>query len=71
MDWEHEWESVVGTDLEASWRARSLGDGLRLETVGRLDYTGSGEFRVRLCAERATELRDARLEVACGEGIGR
>ena len=61
------WQNVFGqlthTDLEATWTARSTGDGLRLETSGRLDDTGSGEIRVRLTAEREVELKDARLEV--------
>ncbi|MEI8043444.1 MAG: glycoside hydrolase domain-containing protein, partial [Verrucomicrobiota bacterium] len=61
------WQSVFGrlarTDLEATWTARSTADGLHIETSGRLDYTGSGEVRVRLVADRDIDLNDARLEV--------
>ena len=53
------WQSTFGllahNDLEATWTARSTADGLRTETSGRLDYTGSGEVRVRLVAERNVE----------------
>jgi len=61
------WQSVFGQlerdDLEATWTAHSTTDGLRAETSGRLDYTGSGEVRVRLSADHDVELKDARLEV--------
>ena len=61
------WQSAFGqltrTDLEATWTARGTAEGLRSETSGRLDYTGSGEVRVRLIADRDVELKDARLEV--------
>jgi hypothetical protein len=69
------WHSTFGllarTDLEATWTARSTADGLRTETSGRLDYTGSGEVRVHLFAERNVELKDARLEVPFREDAAR
>jgi hypothetical protein len=69
------WESVFGnlsrTDLEANWTARSTGGGLRVETVGRLDYTGSGEVRLRLVADRDLALRDVRLETVFPEAAAR
>ena len=63
--WRHTFGQVKRTDLEAAWSATSTSTdaGLRLETTGRLDYTGSGEVRVRLSAEQDVELKDARLEV--------
>ena len=61
------WQSTFGrlsrTDLEAAWTAGSAADGLRTELSGRLDYTGSGEVRLRLIADRDVELKDARLDV--------
>jgi hypothetical protein len=69
------WQSTFGqlthSDLEATWSARSTGNGLRTETSGRLDFTGSGEVRVRLVAERDIELKDARLEVPFREEVAR
>lgn len=69
------WKSTFGrlqrTDLAATWTARSVTDGLRAETSGRLDYTGSGEVRIRLVAERDLALRDARLEVPFREDAAR
>ena len=60
--WRNRLTSLRSTGLEARWQARSRADGLRLETTGRLDYTGSGEVAMRLTAERDQELSDARLE---------
>ena len=69
------WQSVFGalqrTDVEATWTASSTGGGLRLETTGRLDYTGSGEVRVRLTTDHDAELKDARLEVPFQEDAAR
>ena len=61
--WQNNFEGLTHTDLEATWRARGTAEGLRTETTGRLDFTGSGEVRVRLTADRDLALRDARLEV--------
>jgi hypothetical protein len=65
------WHTTFGglrrTDLEARWSATMLGDGARVEVGGRLDYTGSGELRLHLVAERDIELREARLEGAWRE----
>lgn len=61
--WQSAFGSLTHTDLEAAWTARGSAEGLRTGVSGRLDYTGSGEVRVRLVAERAVELRDIRLEV--------
>lgn len=61
--WRHAFGKLRSTDLEATWSARSVTDGLRLETTGRLDFTGSGEVRLHLVAEHDVEWRDARLEL--------
>jgi len=69
--WEHIFESLTCTDLEATWNVSSVSQDLRLVTSGRLDYTGSGEVHVRLCAERDVELSDARLEIPFRETVAR
>lgn len=71
VSWQSEFGQLQRTDLEASWTARSVADGLRLETTGRLDYTGSGEVQVRLVAEREIALTDARLEVVFRDDAAR
>ena len=71
MAWEHTFQSLTHTELDAHWSARSTTDGLRLETSGWLDYTGSGEVRMRLHAERDVELKDARLELPFREDTSR
>ena len=63
LAWQNGFGQLTHTDLEARWTAQSRAAGLRRETTGRLDYTGAGEVRVRLIAERDVEVRDARLEV--------
>ena len=63
--------SLRHSDLEANWAARSTGDGWRLETRGRMDYTGSGEVRLHLTADRDLDLNDARLEVPFREHAAR
>lgn len=69
--WRPVFERLERTELEATWKARSVADGMRLETAGRLDYTGSGEVRLRLVAERSTDLTDVRLEVPFAEAAAR
>jgi hypothetical protein len=71
VSWRNGFGELKHTDLEASWTARSTADGLHTETSGRLDYTGSGEVRVRLIADREMELKDARLEVPIHEDAAR
>ena len=71
VSWQSTFDALTHTDLEATWTARSTADGLRAETSGRLDYTGSGEVRVRLIADRDVELKDARLEVPFREEAAR
>ena len=63
LSWQSAFGQLTHTDLEATWSAHGTADGLRTETSGRLDYTGSGEVRVRLIADRDIELKNARLEV--------
>jgi len=63
VSWQHAFGGLTRTHLEASWTSRGAGGGLRIQTTGRLDYTGSGEVRIRLSADREVELKDARLEV--------
>ena len=63
MAWHHTFGQLTHTDLEAAWTAASSSDGLHAEVSGRLDYTGSGEVRLRLVADRDIELKDARLEI--------
>lgn len=60
--WKSRFNRLAHGNSEATWSAVNAGDGLRAEVSGRLDYTGSGEVRVRLIAERDIALRDARLE---------
>jgi len=71
LSWQSKFNRLTHTDLEANWTARSIADGLRAETSGRLDYTGSGEVHVRLVAEREVELKDTRLEVPFHEDLAR
>ncbi|MEI7935944.1 MAG: glycoside hydrolase domain-containing protein [Verrucomicrobiota bacterium] len=63
--------SLQHSDLEANWSARSTGDGWRVETTGRLDYTGSGEVRLHLTADKDIDLSDARIEVPFHEDAAR
>lgn len=65
--WQNKFVSLERSDLEATWRATSRAEGLRLETSGRLDFTGSGQVTVRLTAESDVELADARLEAVFRE----
>lgn len=69
--WQNAFGRLQHTDLEATWTARGTTEGLRTETSGRLDYTGSGEIRVRLIAERDLELKDARVELPFREEAAR
>ncbi|MCZ7638534.1 MAG: DUF6067 family protein [Verrucomicrobia bacterium] len=69
--WQPAFERLERTELEATWEARSAVEGMRLETAGRLDYTGSGEVRLRLVAEQRTDLTDVRLEVPFAEAAAR
>jgi hypothetical protein len=61
--WKNTFDQLKHTDLEATWTASGSTDGLSTETSGRLDYTGSGEVRIRLTAQRDFTWKDARLEV--------
>lgn len=71
VSWKNTFGQLTHTDLEATWSARRTADGWRAETTGRLDFTGSGEVRVRLIAERDVELKDARLEMPFREDAAR
>ena len=71
VSWKNTFGQLTHTDLEAKWTAHSTAEGWRAETTGRLDYTGSGEVRVRLTADRDVELKDARLEVPFREDAAR
>ncbi len=71
VSWKTAFGSLSCTDLQATWTATNTTDGLRAEVSGRLDYTGSGEVHVRLCAERDFETKDARLEVPFREDAAR
>ena len=63
VSWQSTFDALTHTDLAATWAAHSAADGLRAEISGRLDYTGSGEVRVRLIADRDVEVKDVRLEL--------
>lgn len=69
------WESVFGalkhSDLEATWTSIGRGNGLSAEVSGRVDYTGSGEVRIHLRAERDLDLKDARLEFSLYQEVAR
>ena len=69
--WTNDFGSLQHTDLEATWSARSSAAGLRLETSGRLDYTGSGQIRVRMVADQDISLADVRLEVPFAQEAAR
>jgi hypothetical protein len=69
--WKSQAGRIMRTDLEATWTALSRAGGLRLETAGRLDYTGSGEIRMRLTAEQDMELRHAHLDIPFREEASR
>jgi hypothetical protein len=58
---------VEADTLEARWTASGTSDGLSAAVTGRLDFTGSGELRLRLTATRPMTLNDARLEAAWRE----
>lgn len=63
LTWKSQFAQIKRTDLEATWAATSRAEGLRVETSGRLDYTGSGEVHIRLIADQDCALKDARLEM--------
>lgn len=69
--WKNRFGRLTHTVTEARWTAVSTWDGLRAEVNGLLDYTGSGEIRLRLIAEREIALKDARLEVPYREEAAR
>ena len=71
VSWQSRFGRLTHTDREATWTASSTADGLRAEVAGRLDFTGSGEVRLRLVAERDLGLRDARLELPFAEETAR
>jgi hypothetical protein len=71
VEWTPAFGGLAHTDLAATWTATNVGAGLRLETAGQLDYTGSGEVRIRLRAERDLALRDARLDAVFREEAAR
>jgi hypothetical protein len=59
--------AVEADALEARWTAAGTADGLSAAVTGRMDFTGSGEVRLRLTATREATLADARLETAWRE----
>lgn len=71
VDLESHFGSMQHNDLEARWTAQSAGGGWSAETSGRLDFTGSGEVRIRLTAGREMSLKTARLRVPWREDAAR
>lgn len=71
VDLESHFGGLQHNDLEARWTAQSAGGGWSAETSGRLDFTGSGEVRVRLTAGREASLKTARLRVPWREDAAR
>jgi len=71
VSWQSKFGGLKGTDLEATWTARSTADGLRTEISGRLDYTGSGEVCMRLFAERDVDLKDMHLDLPFRDDVSR
>lgn len=63
VTWRSRFGALKSDGLNATWTARSTAPGWRAETTGRLDYTGAGEVRVRLTAERGMDIQDIRLVV--------
>jgi len=71
VSWQHQFGKLQRTDWAAAWTATGTADGLRTETQGRLDATGSGEIRIQLTAVRDCELKDARLNVPFRQDVAR
>jgi len=69
--WQDNFGSLKHNTLKADWTATSTTDGLRTETCGHLDYTGAGEIRIRLIADRDLDLKDVGLEVPFREDSAR
>lgn len=63
LPWTSKLSTIERCETEARWQSQGTGEGFRIEVNGRLDYTGSGEIRLRLTAERDLSVDDAFLDV--------
>ncbi len=59
------------SDLSANWSSEGKADDLEIATRGTMDYTGSGEIKVRLKALKDVDLRDVRLEIPVQEAAAK
>ncbi len=62
---------VRHTATGARWTSRLDGGGLRVDVTGAMDFTGSGEVRLRVTALEALDAADMRLEVPYREDAAR